>query len=250
MRTTPEPRAPLPGQRPRRPALLALPLAALILWTGATGPAARAQTQAATPAMAPGAAAEPFQERLAQPALLAALRGGGYVLYMRHGTTDNSRADAVTGLSLEDCGTQRVLNDEGRRLAVSLGNTLRQVRIPIAEIIHSPLCRTTETARLAFPDFKGPMRADPDLMYTANLTSEQKKPVLVATRRLVSSPPPPGSNRLIVAHAPNLADLMGYFVKPEGTVVVLRPLGAGGFDYIASIPPTLWPQLIKGASPP
>lgn len=192
----------------------------------------------------------PFQELMAKPEILGRLRAGGYVLYMRHGTTDNSRADAVTGLRLDDCSTQRVLNEEGRRLAVTLGNTLRQARIPVAEIFHSPLCRTTETVKLAFPDFKGPVHADPDLMYTANLTSEQKKPVLQATRRLVSTPPAPGSNRLIVAHAPNMADLMGYFVKPEGTVVVLRPLGADGFEYLASIPPGLWPQLLKAAPTP
>ena len=187
---------------------------------------------------------------MARPEQLNQLRAGGYVLYMRHGTTDNSRADAVTGLRLDDCSTQRVLNDEGRRLAVTLGNILRQARIPVAEIFHSPLCRTTETVKLAFPDFKGPVHADPDLMYTANLTSEQKKPVLLATRRLLSSPPAPGSNRLIVAHAPNLADLMGYFVKPEGTVVVLRPLGSDGFEYLGSIPPTLWPSLLKAAPAP
>lgn len=198
----------------------------------------------------PSPVTPPFQEVLAKPEILGQLRSGGYVLYMRHGTTDNSRADAVTGLRLDDCSTQRVLNDEGRRLAVTLGNTLRQARIPVAEIFHSPLCRTTETVKLAFPDFKGPVLADPNLMYTANLTSEQKIPVLQATRRLVSAPPAPGSNRLIVAHAPNLADLMGYFVKPEGTVVVLRPLGANGFEYLASIPPNLWPQLLKAALTP
>jgi hypothetical protein len=56
---------------------------------------------------------------------------------------------------------------------------------------------------------------------------------------------PAGSNRVLVAHAPNMADLMGYFVKPEGTLVVLRPLGHEKFEYVASIPPTLWASLLK-----
>jgi hypothetical protein len=42
-----------------------------------------------------------------------------------------------------------------------------------------------------------------------------------------------------------MADLMGYFVKPEGTVVVLRPLGDGRFEYIASSHPTMWPKLLQ-----
>ena len=49
----------------------------------------------------------------------------------------------------------------------------------------------------------------------------------------------------MVAHAPNMADLIGYFVKPEGTVVVIRPTGPNTFEYVASIPPALWTQLLK-----
>jgi len=39
--------------------------------------------------------------------------------------------------------------------------------------------------------------------------------------------------------------LMGYFVKPEGTLVILRPLGNEKFEYVASIPPALWASLLK-----
>ena len=62
---------------------------------------------------------------------------------------------------------------------------------------------------------------------------------------LLSEPVQAGTNRVIVAHAPNLADLMGYFVKPEGTVVVLKPLGEQQFRYIASIHPQHWDQWVK-----
>ncbi len=186
-----------------------------------------------------------FQEKIADHELLKRMQRGGFVLYMRHGTTDNSRADRVPKVDLNDCSTQRILNEDGRQVAVAIGKAFQKAYIPVSEIFHSPLCRTTETVKLAFPGFKGPIKVDNDLMYTANLTTEEKKPVLAATRRLVSTLVPPGTNRLIVAHAPNMADLMGYFVKPEGTVVVLRPLGAEKFEYLASIPPSLWPQLLK-----
>lgn len=192
----------------------------------------------------PDTQARRFAEQLAQPALLARLRQGGYVLYMRHGTTDNSRSDRVPVLDTEDCASQRVLNDEGRRLAVRLGAFIRQAQIPLSEVFHSPLCRARDTARLAFPEMVQGLHADPKLIYTANLTSEEKKPVVAETRRLLSAPVALGGNRMVVAHAPNLADLMGYFVRPEGTVVVIRPLGAGRFEYVASIPPALWPRLL------
>lgn len=224
----------------RSPSPALVRLAALALVCALHAPTALAQ---AGTLGAPGAPA--FVEKMAAPDLLPELRHGGYVLYMRHGTTDNSRADRAPSVDLKDCNTQRVLNEEGRKLAKSLGETLRRARIPVGEVFHSPLCRARESAELAFPALRARLQEEPYLAYTANLTAEEKKPVLAATRELVSAPVAAGSNRVLVAHAPNMADLMGYFVKPEGTVVVLRPLGAGQFEYIASIPPTLWPALLK-----
>jgi phosphohistidine phosphatase SixA len=186
-----------------------------------------------------------FVEKMATPPLLAELRKGGYVLYMRHGTTDNSRADRAPAVDLNDCTTQRVLNDEGRKLAAGVGQAIAKAKIPVGEVFHSPMCRARESAELAFPALRAKLQPEPYLAYTANLTAEEKKPVLAATRKLVSTQVPAGSNRVLVAHAPNMADLMGYFVKPEGTVVVLRPLGNGQFEYLASIPPSLWAALLK-----
>lgn len=91
----------------------------------------------------------------------------------------------------------------------------------------------------------GRMQVAPLLMYTAHLTSVQKKPIIDNTRRLLSTPVAPGSNRVVVAHAPNLADLLGYFVKPEGTMVVFAPLGQGRFEYLASITPDDWAALLR-----
>lgn len=185
-----------------------------------------------------------FQEKLADAALLAQLRNGGFVLYLRHGVTDGTRADRAPQVDLNDCSTQRVLSDEGRQQARELGLILQRARVPVGEVIHSPLCRARESAQLTFATQPQLLRAEPLLAYTANLTSEQKKPVIAATRALVSAPVPDGTNRAIVAHAPNMADLMGYFVKPEGTVVVLRPLGQSRFEYLGSIPPSHWSTLL------
>lgn len=202
--------------------------------------AAAATAWAQKPAPAPA-----FVEKRATKKLLVEMRQGGFVLYMRHGNTDNSRADAVPHIDLNDCATQRVLSDEGRQVAARVGNYLREARIPVGEVIHSPMCRARESAELAFPEWVGKLQPEPGLTYTSNLTTEEKRPVLAKTRELVSTPVAPGTNRVLVAHAPNMADLIGYFVKPEATVVVLRPLGEGRFVYLASIHPNMWPQLLK-----
>jgi len=186
----------------------------------------------------------PFQEKALTPQQFRALAGGGFVLYMRHGNTDNSRPDAYPKVDLADCNTQRVLNDEGRKVATEVGGYFRQARIPILEVIYSPLCRARDSAQLAFGRMGVKLRQELNLMYLGNFTTEEKKPILGMTRQLLSQPVAAGGNRVLVAHAPNLADLMGYFVKPEGTVVVIRPLDAGRFEYVGSIHPADWPSLL------
>lgn len=181
-----------------------------------------------------------FVEQLAGRQLLPLLRQGGYVLYMRHGYTDNSKPDQIP-VDLHNCATQRPLTSAGRQLSGRIGRYLRQARIPVGEVIASPMCRARESAEAAFP---GRVRIDEQLMYTANLTLAEKQPILAATRRLLSTPVPGHSNRVVVAHAPNLFDLIGYFMEQEGTVVVIQPLANNQFRYIASIPPGLWPELL------
>jgi len=189
-------------------------------------------------------AADPseFVVKPASKATLDQIRTGGYVLYMRHGSTDSSRPDRAPQVDLNDCSTQRPLTEEGRKLAVRLGEYLRKAAIPLNDIHSSPLCRAKESAQAAFGDR---FKIEVNLMYSGNMTSEEKQPTVRKTRELLSAPVKAGSNRLIVAHAPNLMDLLGYFPKPEGTIAVFRPLNGEGFEYIASILPDQWPDLLK-----
>lgn len=194
-------------------------------------------TRAAEPAKP---AVAKFAEVLATADTLRQLRAGGFTLYLRHGNTDNSRPDRVPSVDLDDCSTQRPLNEEGRAVAARVGQAMRKARIPFGEMHISPLCRVRDTVAAAFP--KVPYQVDKDLMYVANLTEEQKVPIIARTRHLLSAPVPAGSNRLLVAHAPNLMELIGYFPK-EATLVVLRPKGTS-FEYVASIPPSHWTSLL------
>lgn len=193
---------------------------------------------------AAGGAAEPpeFAVRPATKANLQDIRGGGYVLYLRHGTTDASRPDRAPQVDLADCSTQRPLTEEGRKLMAKVGDYIRKAAIPIAEVRVSPLCRARESAQAAFVD---KFVVDNLLMYSGNMTAQEKAPVVEHTRALIVQPVPAGSNRLILAHAPNLMDVMGYFPKPEGSLVILKPLPGGNFEYVATILPQNWPELLQ-----
>ena len=188
-------------------------------------------------------AAAKFVEVAATTDTLHQLRMGGYTLYLRHGPTDNTKADRLPNVDLDDCSTQRPLTEAGRQLMKQVGESVRRAQIPIGEFKVSPVCRARQSATAAFP--KHVPVVDNNLMYVANFTDVEKAPIIANTRRLLSTPVPRGSNRLVLAHAPNLMDLIGYFPK-EGTLVILRPTGdPGGFDYVASIPPAAWIGLLK-----
>ena len=214
-------------------------LAALLALTS-SGVLPAPSLAAASAASAPAPAS--FTEVAATAALLAQVRAGGFVLYLRHGYTDNKRADRMPAVDLADCSTQRPLTEDGRQLARQVGESMRKARLPIGEIRSSPLCRAKETTAASFPGRS--FTIDQNLMYTANLTDAQKAPIIANTRRLLSTPVAPGENRLLVAHAPNLMDVIGYFPK-EGTLVIFRPRGDAGFDYLGSVAPARWPELLR-----
>jgi phosphohistidine phosphatase SixA len=183
----------------------------------------------------------PFQEKAVDVSLLRQIRQGGYVLYMRHATTDTSNPDQVPLTNLNDCSAQRVLTAEGRALAKRLGQMIRTAQIPVGDVYASPFCRTRETAQAAF----GHYEVDNRLMSTANMLDAETVRTMQATAMRLSTPVPAGANRVLVGHASNLVDLIGYFPKPEGAVVLFRPLGEGHFEYLGSIRPEHWPELLR-----
>ena len=181
-----------------------------------------------------------FEVKQAVAAIIPQLQAGGFVLYMRHGPTDTTKPDRVPTVDLNDCSTQRPLTEAGRQLAARVGAAIKKAGIPVGEVHASPMCRTKETAEAAF----GRYQVDQYLMYTSNLTAAEKVPRIANTRRLLSTPVAAGANRVIVAHAPNLMDVIGYFPKPEAVVVVFKPLGDKGFEYVATIFPEQWAELV------
>lgn len=186
-----------------------------------------------------------FMEKPASRETLVQLRKGGFALYLRHASTDNNKPDRMPSVDLNDCSTQRPLTEQGRAQAVLVGQSMRAARIPLKDIHISPMCRVKDTAAAAFPGQQ--VQVEFKLMYTSNLTDAQKAPIVANTRQLLATPVAAGSNRLVIAHGPNLMDVMGYFPK-EATLVVFRPKGKNMFEYVASIPPDLWARLLPAGA--
>jgi hypothetical protein len=152
----------------------------------------------------------------ADAALVEKLRHGGYVLYIRHASTDFSQNDSRM-TSYEDCSTQRNLTDKGRTEAKKLGAEIKRLQIPIGVVYASPFCRTMETARLAFGEPKptneargGPSRTDDATRY---------EPL----KKLLATPPSTGKNNVISSHGNPFFAIFGPPYLAEGEIAVVEP---------------------------
>ena len=181
----------------------------------------------------------PAPSQLSGPALLSALRGGGYVLYFRHAATDFSQNDDhMTGY--EDCATQRNLTDRGRADARAMGVAIAALAIPIGDVIASPFCRTQETARLIF----GRATSSPAARGgPAQESAERYAPL----RALLSTPVPRGTNLVIVSHGNPYRALVGGSYLAEGEAALIEPHGKDGFIVIARVPQEEWTRLAAAA---
>ena len=131
----------------------------------------------------------PVEGRALQGAdLLAALRGGGYVVYFRHTATDFSKLDGVV-TDYGDCAQQRMLSAKGRSDAETLGARLRELKLPMGVALASPYCRTMEHARLTF-----------GRVMPRNEIREAAGGDYPGLRRLLAEPVAKGALRWVVGH--------------------------------------------------
>jgi len=175
----------------------------------------------------------------AGPALVAALRQGGLVIYFRH--ADTGPAYQEQGVDLTRCETQRNLNDKGRVEAEQIGNQFRRLRIPVGDVLSSEFCRCRETAELAF-ERHGIEPALTGVSRSAN-AAPRRESAVAGLKKLLATVPPAGTNTVLVSHGYNLWDAEGYHLGTQGEAAVYRPDGRGGYALVARLTPEQWGAL-------
>ena len=148
--------------------------------------------------------------------LLEALREGGFVIYFRHAATDTTYDQNV---DLAYCSTQRNLSQLGRDQSVMIGEGFEALGIPVGEVRSSEMCRTKETAELAF----GEVTPDPNLTPFVSAGEGEDAEKIEALREMLATSPEPGTNTVIVAHEFNIAEAAGLTLE-EGEAAVFLPV--------------------------
>ena len=169
--------------------------------------------------------------------LIARLRQGGHVIFIRHAATEATQDDPRPDLG--DPSTQRNLSDAGRGQARQLGRAIRRLRIPVGMVLASPYARTRETAELAFG--RDRVRVTRDLLNEA-FPGTDDEDLARRLRRLLAIRPPAGQNAVLVSHGFNLQGATGLSVA-EGESAVFAPGDAGRSRLVARITIEEWQTL-------
>lgn len=145
----------------------------------------------------------------------AALAKGGHVALIRHGNAPPGYGGDPPGFRIDDCKTQRNLDDQGRGEARALGEAFRTHGVRVDRILSSPWCRCLETARLmAVGPVESTWALVPDVDPNVSVRLSELKKMVAAWRG-------PGT-LVLVTHAFTVRALLG-FLPTQGETVVLRP---------------------------
>ena len=176
----------------------------------------------------PGVAAERVAAE-GQEAAWAALHEPGHVAFLRHAAAPGV-ADAVD-MDVDDCSTQRNLEEEGRLQAAAIGARLRARGVDGRAVFTSRVCRARETAaRIEV----GPVYALAGL--DSYFGDDERKAIVLARLRAFLRDLEPGLAPILVTHTPNIHEVTGE--RPEqGGMVVARLRANGRVESIGVIPP-------------
>ena len=150
----------------------------------------------------------------AADAVWQALQTPGAVVVLRHSYAPGGfdPPDA----RLDDCTTQRNLDDNGRAQARHVGDAFRQHGITVGKVLSSPRCRCLDTARLAFG------RVEPWLPLQGALNDSELRKRLVAEIQTLIAAHRDGAPLVLVTHGSVVSDLTGVNIRMGEFVVLQR----------------------------
>ena len=138
---------------------------------------------------------------------------GGKLIFIRHAYAPGS--GDPTNFNLNDCSTQRNLNDSGKKQSRNIGALFSKYNIKITNIYSSEWCRCKETAKIAFKKFK--TKKFLNSFYSAQFEKNRKKQVQDFENFLETWNKK--DNIVFVTHYVVISEILGYPTS-SGEIVV------------------------------
>ena len=159
----------------------------------------------------------------------AALVAGGHVALIRHANAPPGYGGDPPGFRMDDCKTQRNLDELGRQQAQALGAAFRHRGVRVDRVLASPVCRCVDTAEL--------MAVGPVEKSVALLPDRGEPRVrLLELQAIVNGWRGPGT-LVLVTHGFTISPLLRTHLEQAETLV-LKPGEASGAvaDIVGRIP--------------
>jgi phosphohistidine phosphatase SixA len=172
-------------------------------------------------------------------ALVKALQHGGYVIVMRHTSSPREVPDKKTA-NPDNTKPERQLDEEGRTTATAMGKALRDLKIPVGDVLTSPTYRALETIKYAQLAKAQPV---PELGENGQSMQGGTEAQAVWLRKAVTQFKA-GTNTILVTHFPNIRGAFPELTDvADGEALVYGPDGKGGATLLARIKIEEWPGL-------
>ena len=181
-------------------------------------------------------------QTLQGPALVQALQKGGYVIVMRHAASPR-QAPAQAAANADNTKLERQLDEEGRKTSAEFGKALRDLKIPIGEVLVSPTYRAMETMKYA--QLSNP-KAEPALGDNGQDMQGGTEAQAVWTRTRVTRFSA-GTNAVLVTHAPNLTRAFpdAATALADGEALIFGSDSKGGATVVARLKIDEWAKLAR-----
>jgi broad specificity phosphatase PhoE len=164
---------------------------------------------------------------------------GGYILYFRHGNRD--KWDSVIAFDVYETATGSdspqasfhkavCLSPQGQEEALMIGKIFELAKVPVGTVVASPICRSRQTAQLAFGRvdvINGGVVHTP-ATNAANVKAFEKE----LGQLLATVPMEPGKNVVVAAHGNTLENYPDLFASGAG-FLKMGLLSETGFYVIA-----------------
>jgi broad specificity phosphatase PhoE len=159
----------------------------------------------------------------------AALKSGNHVLIMRHVQTVPGIGDPPE-FKLNDCKTQRNINDLGREQAARWKAEFAARNIAVGGVYSSQWCRCVDTAKLAFGkvDTWPALNSHFDTPQTADRQADQVRGGIAVRMQK-------GKNLVLVTHQVNVSALTG--ISPATGEAVVAAFVGGQLKVVGTIRP-------------
>ena len=145
--------------------------------------------------------------------LINELKKGGKLIFIRHayapggGDPDN--------FDINDCNTQRNLNNSGRKQAKNIGNFFKDNNIKIENVYSSEWCRCKETALIAFNKFENKNFLN---SFFSSKFAKNKDPQIKNLRKFIKDFDG-DENLIFVTHYVVISELLNYS-SSSGEIVI------------------------------